>query len=373
MDELSEYTPGDAAARKAVFKKMTSEATLYRSPKEELQGKTILNLCSEVKNSDFSVTVKAMVKLLRLYRDYCAPEHSKETQQTAALKVCNKLTSCIAEETLAVVARRAKQLNLTLITQRDLPPEKEVIDLSDEEDVPLSTDTTFTTHRSVLLDDKDGMLNATPIERRIKNLEDERKTVREWGDKAKDNVDVARRVVQRYSNQDRSGVTPQKAQQLLLKCLSHRIRFLESSPKPSQPAARPPITSNPWKGIESSTDHQPATQQQQQLQQLQQQMFHSSGTPMPKPPPSGLGESHEYNDKVVNTSEVQLVKPRVPHPITASHARECLQTVSDIEGMQEHTDYRIDSSITDKIVRWFCPPGFSWALTLTNVGRRSRW
>ena len=92
---------------------------------------------------------------------------------------------------------------------------------------------------------------------------------------------------------------------------------------------------------------------------------------MPKPPPSGLGESHEYNDKVVNTSEVQLVKPRVPHPITASHARECLQTVSDIEGMQEHTDYRIDSSITDKIVRWFCPPGFSWALTFnTNDKRR---
>ena len=373
MDELSEYTPGDKAARKAVFKKMTSEATLYRSPKEELQGKTILNLCSEVKNSEFSVTVKAMVKLLKLYRDYVAPEHSKETQQTAALKVCNKLTSCISEETLAVVARRATQLNLTLITQRELPPEKEVIDLSDEEDVPLSTDTNFTTHRSVLLDDKDGMLDAIPIERRIKDLQDERKTVREWGDKAKDNVEVARRVVQQYANQDRSGVTPEKAQQLLLKCLSHRIRMLESSPKPAQQTARSPISSNPWKGTTSANEQQPASQQKQQMQhqQLQQQMFHSSGTPMPKPPPSGLGESHEYNDKVVNTVDVQLVAPRVPHPVTASHARECLQTVSDIEAMQQHTDYRIDSTITDKIVRWFCPPGFSWALTFnTNDKRR---
>ena len=213
MDELARYTPGDQAARKAIFKKMTSEATLYRSPKEDLQGKTILNLCSEVKNGDFSVTTKVMVKLLKIYRDYNAPEHSKENQQTTALKVCNKLTSCISEETLAVVAKRAAQLNLTLITQRELSPEKEMIDfLSEEEDVSLSTDTNFTTHHSVLLDDKDGMLDTVPIERRIKNLEEERRTVREWGEKAKDNTDVARKVVQQYSNQDRSNVTPLKAQ-----------------------------------------------------------------------------------------------------------------------------------------------------------------
>ena len=66
MDELSKYTPGDAASRKANFTKMTSEATLYRSPKEELQGRTILNCCFEIKNNAFSVTTKAMVKLLKL-------------------------------------------------------------------------------------------------------------------------------------------------------------------------------------------------------------------------------------------------------------------------------------------------------------------
>ena len=179
MDELARYTPGDAAARKAIFKKMTSEATLYRSPKEELQDKTILNLCSEVKDVNFSVTAKAMVKLLKLYRDYNEPDHSKEIQQTAALKVCNTLTAYISEEKLAAVAQRSTQLNLKLITQRELSPEKEVIDLSDEEDVTLSTYANFTTHRSVLLDDKDRMVDVIPIERRIKNLEDERRTVSE--------------------------------------------------------------------------------------------------------------------------------------------------------------------------------------------------
>ena len=91
---------------------------------------------------------------------------------------------------------------------------------------------------------------------------------------------------------------------------------------------------------------------------------------MPKPPPSGLGESHEYNDKVVNAIDVQLVSPRVPHPVSASHARDCVQAVSEIEGMQQHPDYKIDSSITDKVVRWFCPPGFSWPLTFNTIDKR---
>ena len=92
--------------------------------------------------------------------------------------------------------------------------------------MPLSTDTKFTPHRSALLDDKDGMLDALPLERRIKDLIEERKTVREWGAKADDNAATARRVVQKYSNQDRSTASAAKAQQLLLKCLSHRIKKL---------------------------------------------------------------------------------------------------------------------------------------------------
>ena len=365
MEQIKTYTPGDAAERKATFAKMTSEATMYRSPKEDLQAKTILNVCLEIKNNEFSVTTKAMVKLLKLYRDYVPPPGVAESQQTAALKVCNKLIACISDETFSVVAKRAGQLALTLNTQRQLPAQEETIDLSDEEEVPLSTDTKFTPHRSALLDDKDGMLDALPLERRIKDLIEERKTVREWGAKADDNAATARRVVQKYSNQDRSTASAAKAQQLLLKCLSHRIKKLQTLQKSAPQTARPPITSNPWKGTPSPQKIPPPAQQDSQSQ-----MFHSSGTPMPKPPPSGLGESHEYNEKVVNTVDVQLVSPRVPHPITASHASECMKVVSEIENMQQHTDYRIDSAITDKIARWFCPPGFSWTLTFNTLDKR---
>ena len=80
MDELKKYTPGDAATRKTNFAKMTSEAKTFRSPKEDLQGRTILNACFELKTGKYSVTMKAMVKLLRLYRDYNPPVGSAESQ-----------------------------------------------------------------------------------------------------------------------------------------------------------------------------------------------------------------------------------------------------------------------------------------------------
>ena len=271
MEAITGYKPGNSAERKAIFKKMFAEAKTFRNPKEDLQAKVILNACFEIKTGEFSVTMKAMVKLLKLYRDYNAPEVSKETQRTAALKVSNKLTSCISDDAFAVVAKRVQQLNLILITQREIPPPEVTIDLSDEEEVPLSTDTKFTTHRSVLLEDRDGMLDSLPIDRRIKDLTDERKTVREWGKKADDNAVVARKVIKLYSNQDRSSATPAKAQQLLLKCLSHRIKKLQALQKVSPQDARPPILSNPWKGTPSVQEKQPPAQTEAVVQQ-----FHSS-------------------------------------------------------------------------------------------------
>ena len=63
--------------------------------------------------------------------------------------------------------------------------------------MPLSTDTTFTSHRSVLLEDKDGMLDDMSLKLRIEALTNERKMVREWGDKASDNAVTVRKVVQK--------------------------------------------------------------------------------------------------------------------------------------------------------------------------------
>ena len=51
------------------------------------------------------------------------------------------------------------------------------INLSDEEEVPLATDTTFTTHKSILLDDKDGLREHIGLNQRIADLAKERSTV----------------------------------------------------------------------------------------------------------------------------------------------------------------------------------------------------
>ena len=57
---------------------------------------------------------------------------------------------------LAVVTTdRAKELKLKIHTTRKL--EEPVIDLSDEEEVPLVAAAKFTSHKSVLLDDKHGL------------------------------------------------------------------------------------------------------------------------------------------------------------------------------------------------------------------------
>ena len=115
--EILKYSPGDKAARKSLFVKMSAEAQKYKEPDQLLQAKVILNVCFETKASDFAATVKAMVKLLRYYGDYHAPS-GKETLRSAALKVANKLSSCLRESAFAALMKRAAELSLTVVTSR---------------------------------------------------------------------------------------------------------------------------------------------------------------------------------------------------------------------------------------------------------------
>ena len=101
-------------------------------------------------------------------------------------------------------------------------------------------------------------------------------------------------------------------------------------------------------------------------------VYHSSGTLMPPPPKSGLGADHPYANKVVNTPEVQLAKPRVPHPIPYQHAMSCLALVNEIEHLTPSNDYKISPHITDKLVKLLCPPGFSWELTFNTSDKRKQ-
>ena len=75
-------------------------------------------------------------------------------------------------------------------------------------------------------------------------------------------------------------------------------------------------------------------------------MCHSSGTLMSPPPKSGLGADHPCAEKVVNASEVQLVKPRAPHPISNEHVMSCLSLVNELEHLQQSNDPKINSNIT---------------------------
>ena len=135
--EIMKYSPGDKAARKQLFVKMSAEAQKYKEPDQLLQAKIVLNVCFETKASDFAATVKAMVKLLKYYGDYHEPAR-KETLRSAALKVANKLSSCLRESPFAALLKRAAELSLTVVTSRTPQAPEEEIDLSDEDDVPLS-------------------------------------------------------------------------------------------------------------------------------------------------------------------------------------------------------------------------------------------
>ena len=94
---------------------------------------------------------------------------------------------------------------------------------------------------------------------------------------------------------------------------------------------------------------------------------------MPPPPTSGLGEDHPYNGKVVDTHEVQLVKPRVPHPIQHAHAMQCLSIVNELERLAvTNKSDQLHPNITDKLTQWLCPPGFSWHLTFDTPDKRKQ-
>ena len=75
-----------------------------------------------------------------------------------SLKVANRLISAVRVETHVVLRFRASQLNVPVHTQRKLPEPEVEFDSSDEEEAGSSLDETqFTSHRSVLLDEKDGL------------------------------------------------------------------------------------------------------------------------------------------------------------------------------------------------------------------------
>ena len=296
---INSFTPGDAVKRKALFTKMTDQATRYRHPDQLLQAQVVIIMCYDIKANAFCVTPKAMVKLLTLYDDYREPEGT-ETCRAAALKVTNKLISCLTDETFGLVLQRTAVLSLQLITQRTMPSGPAVLDLSDEEDVPLSVDTKFTSHKSVILDDKDGMREFLSLQSRIETLAKERSTIRAWeGSDAQTNKDTAVVVVKSYANKDVSQHDPDKVQQYLLKCFSHRIAELlllqSKGSVPARPASSSPAVASPTK---------PAPVPDSPRVSATKTKYHSSGTVMPPPPESGLGEDHPYNDKVVNSSEV---------------------------------------------------------------------
>ena len=72
-EAISTYSPPGKPERKAIFSKMVAEAKKYKEPDQLLQAKTVLNMAFDIKANDFSVTAKAMIKLLKLYGDYNEP------------------------------------------------------------------------------------------------------------------------------------------------------------------------------------------------------------------------------------------------------------------------------------------------------------
>ena len=365
MESLASYNPGSKSERKTVFTKMTAEAKLYKEPDQLLQAKVVVNMYFEVKANEFAATTKAMVKLLKLYpTKYTAPP-GKENQRRVALKVANLLCNEVQETTYAAILARAAALSLNVVANRKIQQPEEAIDLSDEEDVPLSTNTTFTTHRSILLEEKDGLLGHMPASERLEKLIKERTSVREWGSVADDNKEVAAKVVQAYAKKDVSACDPKKTQQYLLKAISHRIKILqkECEAKPKSGTARRTPEKN---GIATAAESVfPPSD-------AEEPKYHSSGALMPPPPDSGLGKDHPYASKVVNTSEVQLLQPRVPHPVSNEHAMACMTVVNEIEQMQQSKEYHISTDIIAKLTLWLCPPGFSWALTFNTTDKRKQ-
>ena len=108
--ELMKFTPGDKDERKTTFNKRSKETERYKEPDQLLQARTIINMCFEVKVKELAATPKTMVKLLSYYGDYTAAPHGSETARSVALKVVNKLCSCLRESVFTALLTRAAQL-----------------------------------------------------------------------------------------------------------------------------------------------------------------------------------------------------------------------------------------------------------------------
>ena len=367
MDKVLTHSTGTPDDRKKVFKKLAAQAKRYRisSLDLDLQAVAILNICAEVQLKQFSASLKEMQNVLTLFGNYTPVP--TETQLSAALKLCNTLANNIDEAFFVVTSDRAKELKLKIHTTRKL--EEPVIDLSEEEEVPLVAAAQFTSHKSVLLDDKHGLREHIPIKDRISELAKERSLVREWVDNTGANAKAAAQVVKDYANRDVSALDPAKIQQYLLKSLSHRINFL-SEKAPVQVDLTAPakeVPGSPEKRAKANGSESAPEPSEPEVPK-----YHSSGTPMPPPPKSGLGDDHPFAGKVVNTHEVQLAKPRVPHPVTHDHAMQCLSVVNEIENLTLDKGDAIPSNVTDKLTKWLCPPGFSWNLTFDNTDKRKQ-
>ena len=367
MDKVLTHSTGTPDDRMKFFKKLAAQAKKYRvhSLDPDLQAIVILNICAELQLKQFSASLEELQNVLALFGNY-TPVPS-ETQLSAALKLCNTLVNNIDEPFFVVTSDRAKELQLKIHTTRKL--KEQAIDLSDEEDVPLATAAQFTSHKSVLLDDKHGLREHIPIQDRIATLAKERTLVREWVNNAGANATTAALVVMAYANRDVSTLDPAKIQQYLLKSLSHRIKFLSK-----KTAATVDLTKTAKEVLGSPEKRTKAngSESASKPSDPEAPKFHSSGTPMPPPPKSGLGADHPFSGKVVNTHEVQLAKPRVPHPVTHDHAMQCLSLVNEIESLTLDKGDNMPSSITDKLTKWLCPPGFCWNLTFDNTDKRKQ-
>ena len=362
MDVVKSHDTGRPEDRLKIFKKLMYQVKKYKSVDPHLQAIAILNLCAEIELKDFSATKEQMLETVKLFGEYTPMD--PETEMSIALKLCNKLCIKVTDEFFAATMERAKQLKLKVQTTREVKEPE--INLSDEDDVPLATPAKFSSHTSVLIEDKDGLRNHLPVSDRIATLVDERTLVREWGGDAQQNAGVAAEVVFAYAKKDVKDLAPVKIQQYLLKSISHRIKVLSEMKLPASVKR-----GEARAGLEKSTKPH-ATESAEKPSVVDEPKYHSSGAPMPPPPPSGLGEDHPYHGKVVNSHEVQLDQPRVPHPIQHEHAMQCLAVVNEIERLSVSKTDQLHSNITDKLTQWLCPPGFSWNLTFDTPEKRKQ-
>ena len=143
--------------------------------------------------------------------------------------------SAVQVETFSAVKLRASQPNIPIHTQRKLPEPVVEFDISDEEEVPLSTNTQFTSYRAVILDEKDGLRRHLSLQERIKAMTKEQTLAREWDDGAPKNKQTPAKVVFIHAKKKCDAMEAKKVQQYLLKCISHPLRLLQE--ESSNPAS----------------------------------------------------------------------------------------------------------------------------------------